>query len=153
MLADAIAFSAEAHKSQKDKNGEVYFFHPIRVALALKAHGYSENHQAVGVLHDTVEDTDAALEDIYELFGVLIGDAVRAITRDKDDSSGEWRETYKEYIGRCCEDLIARIVKRFDVYDNFDPRRYCEGVPIGRYIWTLDYLDQLEKLAAVGGEV
>jgi hypothetical protein len=31
------------------------------------------------------------------------------------------------------------------VYDNADPRRYCEGVPTGRYIWTLDYLNGLEK--------
>jgi (p)ppGpp synthase/HD superfamily hydrolase len=151
MLADAIAFAADAHRLQKDKNGEVYILHPLRIALALKAADYSETHQTAAVLHDTVEDTEVTLEEIYERFGTLVGEAVDALTRRGsyqpspmlNDRDWVWGETYKEYIKRCCENLIARVVKRYDVYDNFDPRRYCDGVPIGRYIWTLDYLDHL----------
>jgi GTP diphosphokinase / guanosine-3',5'-bis(diphosphate) 3'-diphosphatase len=153
MLGVAIAFAAEAHRDQRDKRGEVYFLHPMRVLLALQAIGYPEAYQVAAVLHDVVEDTEATLEEIHERFGSLVGDAVDALTRrghwepqpDQDEAKWIWEETYKEYIRRCCQNSIARAVKRFDVYDNFDPRRYCEGVPVGRYVWTLEYLKELDE--------
>jgi len=150
MLADAIAYAAEAHRLQKDKRGEVYILHPLRIVLALRAAQYSETHQAAAVLHDTVEDTETTLEDIHGRFGSLIGDAVDALTRRgylqmTPDKEWIWLETYKEYVVRCCQNPIARVVKRYDVYDNFDPHRYCDGVPVGRYAWTLEYLESLDQ--------
>ena len=149
LIANALAFAAEMHAEQHDKNGQPYIWHPIRVAQSLKNAGYSETFQAVGLLHDTVEDTVATMEMIRNKFGDVVGGGVDAMTRRLDTDTGEWAETYKEYIQRCCEHLIGRKVKRFDVYDNADPRRYCEGVPTGRYIWTLDYLNAIEKDAVV----
>lgn len=148
LIARALAFAATAHVDQTDKNGQPYIWHPIRVAQGLKNAGYAETYQAVGLLHDTVEDTDATLEMIGDLFGGAVLGGVDAMTRrlDPDPHSGEkWLETYKEYVARCCEHLIGRKVKRYDVYDNADPRRYCEGVPTERYIWTLEYLNGIEK--------
>ncbi len=145
LIPRALCFAAEYHGDQKDKNGQAYIWHPIRVAQGLKNAGYSETHQVVGLLHDTVEDTDATLEMINELFGGAVFAGVDAMTRRPDPDTGEWLETYKEYVARCCEHLIGRKVKRYDVYDNADPRRYCEGVPTQRYIWTLDYLNGIEK--------
>jgi len=134
MLANAIAYAAEAHRLQKDKRGEPYILHPMRVVLALKAAQWSETYQVAAALHDTVEDTDTTLEDIHERFGPCIGEAVDALTRRRT-------ETYKDYIIRCCENKIAGVVKRYDVYDNFDPSRYCEGIPVKRYAWALEYLN------------
>jgi (p)ppGpp synthase/HD superfamily hydrolase len=147
IIPRALCFAATHHGDQEDKNGQAYIWHPIRVAQGLKNAGFSETHQVVGLLHDTVEDTDATMEEIGDLFGGAVLGGVDAMTRrlDLSDSAEKWLETYKEYVARCCEHLIGRKVKRFDVYDNADPRRYCEGVPTGRYIWTLDYLNGLEK--------
>jgi len=147
IIPRALCFAAQHHGDQEDKNGQAYIWHPIRVAQGLKNAGFSETHQVVGLLHDTVEDTDATLEEIGDLFGGAVLGGVDAMTRrlDLSDSPEKWLETYKEYVARCCEHLIGRKVKRFDVYDNADPRRYCEGVPTERYIWTLDYLNGLEK--------
>lgn len=148
LIANALAFAAEMHTEQHDKNGQPYIWHPIRVAQSLKNAGYSETFQAVGLLHDTVEDTPATLEMIERKFGTVVAGGVDAMTRRgyfDEANKWDWSETYKEYIARCCEHLIGRKVKRFDVYDNADPRRYCEGVPTGRYIWTLDYLNGIEK--------
>jgi len=153
MLGHALAFAAEAHKDQKDKGGVAYILHPVRIAEALRRDNWSETHQVVAVLHDTVEDTNVTLKEVHEKFGSTIGEAVDAISRRGSweptgvqfDGEPEWRweETYKEYIKRCCVNRIARVVKRYDVYDNADPRRYCDGVPVGRWIWTLDYLREL----------
>lgn len=151
MLGLAIALAAEAHRDQKDKRGEVYILHPLRIVLALRAAQYSEIHQTVAVLHDVVEDTAVTLAQIHDRFGSLIGDAVDALSRrgylpDEVGAEWIWEETYKEYIMRCCQNSLARTVKRFDVYDNFDPRRHTPEVPVGRYVWTLEYLKQLDEV-------
>jgi hypothetical protein len=149
LIANALCFAAAMHAKQEDKNGQPYIWHPIRVAQGLKNAGYAETYQAVGLLHDTVEDTEATLAQIEERFGAVVLGGVDAMTRRVDPDTGENLETYKDYIRRCCEHLIGRKVKRYDVYDNADPRRYCEGVPTGRYIWTLDYLNAIEKNAVL----
>lgn len=153
MLGEALAFAAEAHRDQKDKQGVPYILHPFRIVEALRRDNWSETHQAAGGLHDTVEDTETTLEEIHERFGSLIRDAVDALSRRghwetqplQQEALWVWDETYKEYIRRCCKNNIARVVKRYDVYDNADPHRYCEGSPIGRYVWTLDYIQRLEE--------
>lgn len=152
MLAKAIAFAAKAHENQIDKQGAPYILHTLRIALALRQDAWSEIYQVAAVLHDTVEDTETTLEEIYEAFGDEVGGAVDSLTRrghwephpDQEEAKWVWDETYKEYIRRCCQNSVARVVKKYDVYDNADPRRYCEGVPIGRYTWTLEYLRELE---------
>jgi (p)ppGpp synthase/HD superfamily hydrolase len=149
MLGEAIAFAAHAHRDQKDKRGEVYILHPMRIVLALRAARYSETYQTVAVLHDVVEDTEATLAQIHEKFGGMVGNAVDALSRRGYQQMTPvkewiWEETYKEYIKRCCQDLIARKVKLFDVYDNFDPHRHTPEVPVGRYVWTLEYLRELD---------
>jgi (p)ppGpp synthase/HD superfamily hydrolase len=145
IIPRALCFAAEKHGDQEDKNNQAYIWHPIRVAQGLKNAGFSETHQVVGLLHDTVEDTGATLEMIGDLFGGAVLGGVDAMTRRKNLVTGEWLEDYNQYVERCCEHLIGRKVKRYDVYDNADPRRYCEGVPTGRYIKTLAYLNKLEK--------
>lgn len=161
MLGRALAFAAEAHKEQKDKSGIAYFLHPVRIAETLRQNNWSEIHQTVGILHDTVEDTPVTLQEIHNLFGSLVGDAVDALTRrghwEANPASGDpkwkwvWDEEYKKhYIPRCCRNQISRVVKEYDVYDNADPRRYVEGVPLGRYFWTLTYIQKLKEGGSVG---
>jgi len=157
LIANALCFAAQMHAEQTDKNNQPYIWHPIRVAQGLKNAGYAETYQAVGLLHDVVEDTAATLEQVGEKFGGVVLGGVDAMTRrghyehasENERKAGRsewvWEETYKEYIRRCCEHLIGLKVKRYDVYDNADPRRYCAGVPTGRYIWTLDHLNEIEK--------
>ena len=143
-LGAAIAFAAEAHRLQTDKQGIAYILHPVRVADALRRHNWPETYQVAAALHDTVEDTETTLEDIETHFGELIRKIVDHLSQRVDPDTGEKAETYKEYVGRCCENRIARVVKRYDVYDNADPLRYCKESPIGRYAWTLDYIEELD---------
>ena len=137
VLGKAIAFAAMAHQDQTDKQDVAYILHPIRVAEAMRRDGWGTAYLIAAVLHDTVEDTGVLLVDIERHFGEQIRNSVDALSRREG-------ETYKDYIRRCRKDRVALFVKKYDVYDNADPRRYCKGSPTSRYTWTLEYINDVE---------
>lgn len=53
LLAHAIALASEAHQHQKDKLGEPYILHPIRVMMRCD----TDEERIVAILHDVLEDT------------------------------------------------------------------------------------------------
>ncbi len=65
-LEDAIALALEAHRGQKDRAGEPYILHPLRVMFRL---GWDapEAARIAAVLHDVVEDTRVKLHDLRKL--------------------------------------------------------------------------------------
>ena len=60
----AIDFATNAHRGQKRKSGEAYITHPLSVTYKLAEWGMDADTVIAGILHDTVEDTDATLEQI-----------------------------------------------------------------------------------------
>jgi len=112
-LEDAIMIAAEAHKGQKDKNGQPYILHPLRVMLAMN----SDYEKIVAVMHDVVEDTDWTIEDIAnEDFPNEIVKGVKAMTKKKGQS-------YDDYLKIVKQNAIARSVKLADIDDNGSPKR------------------------------
>lgn len=69
LLEKAIHYATDKHDGQLRKSGEPYITHPLQVAAMLIDWGMDIDSVIAGVLHDTVEDTDATLEEITELFG------------------------------------------------------------------------------------
>ena len=57
MLEKAIQIAARAHEGQKDKAGQAYILHPLRVMLRTG----NDTERICGVLHDVIEDTDITL--------------------------------------------------------------------------------------------
>ena len=119
LLSHAIAIATEAHKGQKDKYGQEYLHHPIRVMNM----GRNQKERIVGILHDVVEDTEWTFEDLEkEGFSAEIIEAVRCVTKTSDE------EDYEEYVERCASNPIAVAVKIHDLTDNMDVRRMpCIG--------------------------
>ena len=65
LLNNAISFAVEKHKNGLRKGTKMpYIVHPLEVMHNLMLMGADKNLMAAGVLHDTVEDTDATLEEI-----------------------------------------------------------------------------------------
>lgn len=96
MIEKAKRFATNAHAGQTRKNSKApYITHPIRVAKRLEMFGCSEALIAAAYLHDVVEDTDVALEDIEETFGTKIAELVAAHTEDKSKS---WQERKQHTI-------------------------------------------------------
>ena len=88
MLTHAIDYASEHHKSQTRQSGEPYIIHPLQVAATLVDWGMDIDSVVAGVLHDTVEDTDATLEEITEMFGKDIAFLVDGVTKVSQARAG-----------------------------------------------------------------
>ncbi len=113
-LRRAIEIATEAHRGQKDKAGNDYIEHPLRVMEA----GRTMEEKITGVLHDVVEDSDwtfAMLE--AEGFSKEIVDALRCVTKLSES------EPYDKFITRIKKNQLAVAVKLNDLTDNMDIRR------------------------------
>lgn len=109
----AIIIASLYHEGQVDKGGNDYILHPLRVMS--KAN--TINEKIVAVLHDIIEDTSCSFECLRCCgFSNEILNAIDALSR-RDN------ETYFEFIGRCKENELARIVKILDIKDNMDLTR------------------------------
>ena len=84
MLEQAIAFAMEAHMGASRKGTKrPYILHPIETLQILASMNADTNLMIAGVLHDTLEDTDVTLLDIYDRFGVDVAALVNGHTEDK----------------------------------------------------------------------
>jgi (p)ppGpp synthase/HD superfamily hydrolase len=113
LLDTAIQIAAEAHAGQKQKNGQPYILHPLRVMARV----HSEDEKIVAVLHDVIEDTPWTAEQLQQRgFPPHILKALDCVT--KRDG-----EAYQDFITRSGSDPIAIAVKLADLEDNMDVRR------------------------------
>ena len=87
-LASAIDFAAKKHAGQTRKSGEAYIIHPLAVAGILIEWKMDIDTVIAGILHDTVEDTDATLEELESLFGRDIAFLVDGVTKVSQARAG-----------------------------------------------------------------
>lgn len=84
LVDKAVIFATQKHAGQVRKFGSTpYILHPLEVAVIVSTLTDDENTIAAGVLHDTVEDTDATIEEIRENFGSRVYALVASETEDK----------------------------------------------------------------------
>ncbi len=110
-LSKAIAIAAEGFKDKRDKGGEPYILHCLRVMNAL--HTRDEELQSIAILHDCVEDGVCSFQDLqkYE-FSHRVIRAVDVLTHRKED------DYLKVYIKKVSLNQDARLVKLADLEDN-----------------------------------
>ncbi|KMJ56665.1 phosphohydrolase [Bacillus sp. LL01] len=95
LVEKAIVFAAEAHKQQTRKGTETpYITHPFSVGMMLQGAGCSEEVIAAGILHDTLEDTEATFELLVDEFGVRVADLVVAASEHDENLSWEERKQH-----------------------------------------------------------
>jgi (p)ppGpp synthase/HD superfamily hydrolase len=88
-LDRAIAYATLAHKGQKRKyTGAPYIGHPIEVMGIVKTVPHTTEMLMAAVLHDTVEDTEATLDDIEVQFGKVVKSLVSDLTDISDPEDG-----------------------------------------------------------------
>ena len=79
----ALAYAEQLHEGQHRAVDDAPFIaHPIEVGMLLYESGAADEVIAAGVLHDTLEKTDATEYDIYARFGRRVGDIVCAVSHD-----------------------------------------------------------------------
>lgn len=129
-VKQAHEIAQKAHHGVLDKGGVPYIEHPNAVARASRrtAEVYFERGgslvdtvEVVAQLHDVVEDTDWTLEQLVENgLTPLQAEALDAITQRESDGT---KERYSDYIRRCGENSLAKIVKIADLKHNLSPER------------------------------
>lgn len=113
MLEDAILLAVQSHRGARDKAGQPYILHPLRMMLRLD----TDEERMAAVLHDVVEDTGVTLADLRE------AGYPEAVVEAVDHLTARGGETYEEFIRRAARNPIARKVKLADLEDNMDVRR------------------------------
>ncbi len=83
-VEDAIVYAVACHRGSVRKGKDTpYIFHPLETMQILASMKADNNLLIAGLLHDTLEDTDAILRDIWERFGRDIARLVNVHTEDK----------------------------------------------------------------------
>jgi guanosine-3',5'-bis(diphosphate) 3'-pyrophosphohydrolase len=77
----AYIFSAEAHEGQKRLTGEPYIYHPLAVARILADMQIDHKCLMAAILHDVIEDTSVAKEQVAEAFGQEIAELVDGVSK------------------------------------------------------------------------
>jgi GTP diphosphokinase / guanosine-3',5'-bis(diphosphate) 3'-diphosphatase len=77
----AYLFGAEAHQGQMRQSGEPYIYHPIAVARILADMRMDHKCLMAAVLHDVIEDTPYAREQLANLFGEEIAALVDGVSK------------------------------------------------------------------------
>ena len=115
-------FAATAHAGQTRLSGEPYLSHPLAVADTLAEMGFDEPTVAAGLLHDTVEDTKATIEEIDENFGEEVADIVDGVTKismipfeNKEEAQAE---NIRKMILAMSHDMRVLMVKLADRQHN-----------------------------------
>jgi GTP pyrophosphokinase len=81
LIARAYAFAAEAHADQRRKSGEAYILHPIATARILADMQLDPETIAAALLHDVIEDTGRAGDELAERFGGRVARLVEGVTK------------------------------------------------------------------------
>ncbi len=125
------------HRGQKRKSGEPYINHPVEVAIILAQNLHSDaDTLCAGLLHDTVEDTDATLDDIEELFGKQVADLVDGVTKltniSVDSLSERQALNLRKMFLAMAKDIRVIIIKLADRLHNM---RTLMAIPEDRRIF------------------
>ena len=144
----ALVIALNVHGGKKDRAGEPYILHPLRVALRME----TPLLRSVAVLHDTLEDVKPqwrgfARHQISAVCGPEVLELVELLSRGVNES-------YRAYIERLLPSAGARAVKLADLADNLDmerQRRTGYDLPKKlklRYLWARWILEGKEALDA-----
>ncbi len=122
LLHKAYLFAEEAHRGQLRSSGEPYMIHPIEVAQTLADLRLDIPSIITGLLHDTVEDTHATLEQIETQFGKDIAELVDGVTKLSKitfkTSEEKQAENFRKMILAMAKDIRVILVKLADRLNN-----------------------------------
>jgi len=121
-LSEAYAFSAAAHQGQKRRTGDPYITHPVAVAGILADLRLDYQSLAAALMHDVIEDTPHAKDEIAGRFGAEIASLVDGVSKlDKLNFSSRSElqvESFRKMMLAMVEDIRVILVKLADRLHN-----------------------------------
>lgn len=165
-LNRAYVFSMRAHGSQTRASGDPYFSHPVEVAGILTEYRLDTASIVTGLLHDTVEDTVATIDEIQRLFGDEVARLVDGVTKlsklELQSPDTRHAENFRKLLLAISEDIRVLLVKLADRVHNMRTLHYISDpekrariaretmdiyVPLAERIGIQDIKEELEEMA------
>lgn len=118
----AYLFGAEAHEGQRRRSGEPYITHPLAVAKILA--DMKMDHQSIiaAILHDVIEDTSTAKEQVAHEFSEEVAelvDGVSKITQISFNTKAEAQaENFRKMMLAMVKDIRVILIKLADRLHN-----------------------------------
>lgn len=130
LLNRAYVFSMQAHGMQLRASGDPYFSHPLEVAGLLTDMKMDSTTIATGLLHDTVEDTLASMDDIQKQFGPSVARLVDGVTKlsriELQTDQAKQAENFRKLVLAMSEDIRVLLVKLADRLHNMRTLHYLK---------------------------
>ncbi|HEY1359147.1 MAG TPA: bifunctional (p)ppGpp synthetase/guanosine-3',5'-bis(diphosphate) 3'-pyrophosphohydrolase [Thermoleophilaceae bacterium] len=121
-VQQAFVFSCERHADQRRASGEDFIVHPIGVAKICAGMRLDTATLCASLLHDTVEDTSASLQEVQSGFGDEIASLVDGVTKlsgvtfqSRDDRQAE---NYRKMMVAMAQDIRVILIKLADRLHN-----------------------------------
>jgi guanosine-3',5'-bis(diphosphate) 3'-pyrophosphohydrolase len=121
-VQDAFAFACQHHGSQRRKSGEDFIVHPVGVARICASMRLDTDTLCAALLHDTVEDTAASIEEVRERFGDDIATIVDGVTKltgitfqSRDEAQAN---NYRKMMVAMATDVRVILIKLADRLHN-----------------------------------
>jgi GTP pyrophosphokinase len=130
LLQRAYVFTAKVHKDQKRHSGEPYLIHPLEIAGILVDMRLDAVTIAAGLLHDTVEDTLATVEQIEQLFGQEVAFLVEGLTKiarvEFTSARERQAENFRKMLVAMSKDIRILLIKLVDRLHNMRTIEFLE---------------------------
>ena len=121
-MEEAFVYSCQHHADQRRKSGEDFIIHPVGVAKICAGMRLDTETLCAALLHDTVEDTSASLEEVQEAFGDEIAGLVDGVTKltgltfqSRDEAQAE---NYRKMMVAMATDIRVILIKLADRLHN-----------------------------------
>jgi GTP diphosphokinase / guanosine-3',5'-bis(diphosphate) 3'-diphosphatase len=121
-VEDAFVYACVHHADQRRRSGEDFIIHPVGVAKICAGMRLDTETLCAALLHDTVEDTSASLEEVREAFGEEIAGLVDGVTKltgltfqSRDEAQAE---NYRKMMVAMASDIRVILIKLADRLHN-----------------------------------
>jgi GTP diphosphokinase / guanosine-3',5'-bis(diphosphate) 3'-diphosphatase len=121
-VEEAFVYACAHHADQRRKSGEDFITHPVGVAKICAGMRLDTETLCAALLHDTVEDTTASLEEVSASFGEEIAGLVDGVTKltgltfqSRDEAQAE---NYRKMVVAMSSDIRVILIKLADRLHN-----------------------------------
>ena len=121
-VVQAFVFACEHHADQRRESGENFITHPVGVAKICAGMRLDTETLCAALLHDTVEDTTASLEEVETVFGEEVASLVDGVTKltgitfqSRDEAQAE---NYRKMMVAMATDIRVILIKLADRLHN-----------------------------------
>jgi guanosine-3',5'-bis(diphosphate) 3'-pyrophosphohydrolase len=166
MLNRAYVYTVQKHGSQKRASGDPYFSHPVEVAGLMTELKLDQETIITALLHDTVEDTLATIEEVEKLFGPDVAKLVDGVTKlSKIEAMGESEraaENLRKFFLAMSDDIRVLLVKLADRLHNMRTLHFIKSAdkrtriahetmdiyaPLAERVGMYEYMREMQLLA------